>query len=434
MVTSSAAALPYDTETALRAIEPAEAAIPSLFAAAPFRPRIMLWLLASLPLFGQTFHYISVLPPLWALSKAFPVLSLPLIFRLSAYLRFPMTRQVLLSFGWLVLAPSFAAIFYFHESFFTAITAQVKLLPMLYFFSFLALLLTLQPTLSELARSFIILGAVTTGVLILLWALIPDSWYNGSYVFGSEPFFSSDNRGHRIRMTMYFPIIIIFLCYRRAFFERSFRYFMGAAIAFAVTLLIVKTRAMIIGITGVVLIRTILWSSPLARIGLLLCAPFALVAMFSAGYLASTFSTGADSGVAVRAVTAALAGQFLGTSPLRWMFGVGTLSPTSKESLTDYFHHFFFLADIGWLGVVFEYGSLGALLFILLELRGMAFYRRLRAHVEDDFLGALFDYLLYVLLISFVYPPTLTPGETATILAIFVYVWHAGGMKAPSYV
>jgi hypothetical protein len=434
MITSSGAAVSYDIETAPDAAENADAAgIPALFSAAPARPRVMLWLLAVLPLFGQTFHYISVLPPLWALSKAFPVVSLPLMFRLGSYVRFPMTRQVLLSFGWLALSPSVAAIFYFHESFFTAITAQVKLLPILYFFSFLALLLTLQPTLRELARCFIILGAVTTGVLILLWAVIPDSWYNGSYVFGSEPFFSSDNRGHRIRMTMYFPIIMLFFCYRRAFFERSLRYLLGAAIAFAVTLLIVKTRAMIIGITGVVLIRSLLWVRPLTRILLLLCSPFALVSMFSAGYLASTFSTSADSGIAIRGITAAEAGQFLGNSPLRWFFGVGTLSPTSKESLTDYFHHFFFLADIGWLGVVFEYGGLGALLFVLLELRGMAFYRRLRAHVEDDFLGALFDYLLYVLLISFVYPPTLTPGETATILAIFIYVWHLGGMKAQSY-
>jgi hypothetical protein len=404
------------------------AGLAPVFSSAPARPRVIWWLLALLPLFGQTFHYISALVPLWALSKAFPVLSLPGVLRLSGHQRFPMTRQILISLAWLTLLPSFAAVFYFHESFFTSITAQVKLLPILYFFSFLALLFTLQPTLSELQRSFVILGIVVVGTTIVLWAVVPSNWYQESYIIGQAPFLSSDNRGHRIRMSMYFPIIVLFFCYRRAFFERHAGYLLGAVVAFAVTLLIVKTRAMIIGITAVLAINTILWARPLARVGLLLCAPFALTSLFSTGYLATTFSTSPDTGFETRRISAELAIHFLGSEPMRWLFGVGTISPTSTDSLVDYFHHFFFLADITWLGIVFEYGVIGALVFLFFQLRGIFFYRRLRAKLEDDFLGALFDYLVYILLISFFYPPTLTPGETAVILAIFVYVWRAGGL------
>jgi hypothetical protein len=404
------------------------AGLAPVFSSAPARPRVIWWLLALLPLFGQTFHYISALVPLWALSKAFPVLSLPGVLRLSGHQRFPMTRQILISLAWLTLLPSFAAVFYFHESFFTSITAQVKLLPILYFFSFLALLFTLQPTLSELQRSFVILGIVVVGTTIVLWAVVPSNWYQESYIIGQAPFLSSDNRGHRIRMSMYFPIVVLFFCYRRAFFERHAGYLLGAVVAFAVTLLIVKTRAMIIGITAVLAINTILWARPLARVGLLLCAPFALTSLFSTGYLATTFSTSPDTGFETRRISAELAIHFLGSEPMRWLFGVGTISPTSTDSLVDYFHHFFFLADITWLGIVFEYGVIGALVFLFFQLRGIFFYRRLRAKLEDDFLGALFDYLVYILLISFFYPPTLTPGETAVILAIFVYVWRAGGL------
>jgi hypothetical protein len=404
------------------------AGLAPVFSRAPARPRVIWWLLALLPLFGQTFHYISALLPLWALSKAFPVLSLPGVLRLSNHRRFPMTRQILISLAWLTLLPSFAAVFYFHESFFTSIAAQVKLLPILYFFSFLALLFTLQPTLSELERSFVILGVVVVVTLILLWAVVPSKWYQESYIIGQAPFLSSDNRGHRIRMSMYFPIVVLFFCYRRAFFERHAGYLLGAVVAFAVTLLIVKTRAMIIGITAVLAINTILWARPLARVGLLLCAPFALTSLFSTGYLATTFSTSPDTGFETRRISAELAIHFLGSEPMRWLFGVGTISPTSTDSLVDYFHHFFFLADITWLGIVFEYGVIGALVFLFFQLRGIFFYRRLRAKLEDDFLGALFDYLVYILLISFFYPPTLTPGETAVILAIFVYVWRAGGL------
>lgn len=402
------------------------AGLAPVFSNEPARWRVTWWLLALLPLFGQTFHYLSALVPLWALSKALPVISLPAVLRLGGHPRFPMTRQILISFAWLLLVPSFAAVIYFHEGFFTSITAQVKLLPILYFFSFLALLLTLKPTLGELERSFVVLGIIVIAALIVLWAIVPSDWYQESYVIGQSPFFSADNRGHRIRMSMYFPLILLFLCYRRAFLERHVGYLLAALVAFAVTLLIVKTRAMVIGIMGVLIINTFVWSRPLTRLGLLLCAPLALASMFSAGYLATTFSTNATNGFDTRRVTMLLATKFLGSDPVRWLFGVGTISSTSKDNLIDYFHHFFFLADITWLGIVFEYGVLGALLILFFQLRGVFFYRRLRARVDDDFLGALFDYLVYVLLISFFYPPTLTPGETAVILAIFAYIWRAG--------
>lgn len=401
--------------------------IAPVFSADPARGRILGWLAIALPLFGQTFSYMNGLLPLWALSKAFPVLSLPLVLYLMNQARFPMTRQILVSFIWLLLLPSFSAVFYFHEGFFTSITAQVKLLPLLYFFSFLALLLRLQPTLHELERGFIYLAVAVVVALIVLWAVIPGSWYQTSYVVGNSPLFTDDNRGHRIRMSMYFPIIALFFCYRRAYFERSLRYLAYVLVVFAVTLLIVKTRAMVIGIVGVLAINTVRWSRPSVRVGLLVLAPIAFLGIFSVGYLATTFSTSASSGFDVRLVTLQTALQFLGSNPLRWIFGVGTISPTSRDSLIAYFHHFFFLADITWLGIVFEYGLIGALLFLLIEVRGLTFYRRLHAEVEDDFLGALADYLIYVLVISFFYPPTLTPGESAVILAIFAYVWRMGG-------
>lgn len=62
-------------------------------------------------------------------------------------------------------------------------------------------------------------------------------------------------------------------------------------------------------------------------------------------------------------------------------------------------------------------------------MRGIFFYQRLRAQIDDDFLGSLRDYLLYIVLISMFYPPTLTPGETAVILAVFVYIWRIGGLS-----
>ena len=160
----------------------------------------------------------------------------------------------------------------------------------------------------------------------------------------------------------------------------------------------------------------------------MIVAPIALTALFSIDYLSSIFNFSASSGINVRLETASKALSFLGISPLRWFLGVGTLSPTNDESLFTYFNHMFFLADISWLGIVFEYGILGAALLLLYQLRGLAFYFRVRHVTDGVFLSALFDYLLYALMISYLYPLTLSPGETALILAIFVYAertWQA---------
>lgn len=411
---------------------PTEPELAPLFSPALAR-RGVVWLLAGLLLFfGQVFHYIVAVWPLWALSKAFPVISLPAVIALRHYPRFPMTRQILVSWSWLLLVPSFAAGVYFHQTFFTSITAQVKLLPLLYFFSFLAVLLTIKPTLYEIERSFIRLGIVVAGVLIAFWLFIPDSWYSTEYVVGDAPFFSHDHRGNRIRMSMYFPIIALFFCFRRAVFERSLRYLVGAAIFLFVVVFIVKTRAMVIGITGVLVLNVFLWSRPAIRVFLMILVPVLLAAIFSVGYLATTFSADVSTGFDTRAISILLATQFLGDDPMRWIFGVGTISPTSQDSLIAYFHHFFFLADITWLGIVFEYGLIGAVLFLLLSVRGLFLYRRLQTYVEDDFLGSLRDYLIYVLMISPFYPVTLTPGESVVIFAIFVYVWFAGDLDTIS--
>jgi len=384
----------------------------------------MVVLLLLLPLFGQFFHYMKGLPPLWAVSKAFPVISLPLVMFLRGVPHLPMVRQVLITFLWMTVVPSFAAIFYFHQDFFLGLTAQVKLLPMLYFFSFLGLLVKLRPTLEELERAFLVCGAATLVLLVILRVVVPHSWYSSQYAFGSSPLFSLDNRGERIRMPMYFAIIATLFWYRRFLATGRWPLLLAAASGFLLTLTVVKTRAMVVGMAGVFVINALVFASPRRRLLLLLLAPLGLIGLFSFGYLGTMFSTDSSSGFDVRWKTIVKAVSFLGVDPVRWTFGVGTISPVSSDSLFAYFDHFFFLADITWLGILFEYGLIGALLVILYELRGLLFYRRLSAYYASPFLGSLFDYIVYVLLISNLYPPTLSPGETAVILAIFAYVWH----------
>jgi len=389
------------------------------------RPGVMAVLLLVLPFFGQTFHYMKDALPLWAFSKAFPVLSLPMILVLFRYPRMPGARQVLVTFAWCFLVPSIAGIYYFNQDFFIGVTAQVKILPILYFFSFLGTLLVLRPTIRELTVGFLFWGIATYVVLVLLWALVPKAWYSDVYVFGSSPLLSIDSRGLRIRMPMYFGMIALFYCYRRFLDERRLRWLIGALIGAALTLWVVKTRAMVVGVAGVVALASFLAAGPLKRLVVLLIVPLALGGLFSFDYLASMFDTRAGSGFEVRWETALKVVDFLGLDAVRWLFGVGTISPLSSDSLFSYFNHFFFLADVTWLGILFEYGLVGAILIFLYEVRALVFFHRLKWQADGAFLRSLYDYVLYVLLISNLYPPTLSPGETAVILAIFVYVRYS---------
>jgi hypothetical protein len=401
---------------------------------APVRLKTLAILVIVLPLFGQTFSYMKDLLPLWAFSKAFPLLSLPLAGMLLRYPRMPMTRQILLSFFWLVLCPSFAAIFYFRQDFFVGVAAQVKLLPILYFFSFLALLFYVRPSLRELAAAFLGIGAVMCLVLVILWAVVPASQYSAHYVIGSSPLFTTDNRGNRIRMPMYFGIVAVFFCYRHFLREPKLKWFLGAAIGFGLIIALVRTRSTVLGIAAILMINGFIQSRALVRGIMLLVVPLGLAALFSFSYVGSVFSTDSSSGFDVRWETATKAVDFLGVDPLRWLFGVGTISPTSADSLFSFFDHFFFLADITWLGIVFEFGLLGAALVLFFELRGLFFYARIRRKLDSVFLGSLFDYVLYAVLISNLYPLTLTPGESAVIFAIFVYIWETGLNGEPDLV
>jgi len=378
-------------------------------------------LVLPVAMFAGVFSYIKQLPPLWALSKLFPVLTLPLALLLLRWPRPAGARQLLATFAWLLIVPSVIAIWTFQQSFLIGLTAQVKLLPILFFFSFLALLRWWRPTLDEVTATFLVAGALTIAVLVALWLFAPQSWYIAPYDPETSPILSRDNRGNRIRMPMYFALIGVFYCYRRYLAGDGWRWIVPAAAGFALTVLVVRQRTTVIGLAGVVAINMFMAAGPRGRVLLAAAIPLALAGLFSVPYLATVFDTSRASGFDTRWITTVKAIDFLGLNPLAWLFGVGTISPLDRTGLMEYFNHFFFLADIAWLGVVFEYGLVGALLILAIPLRGLWMIRDVRADRDAPFLGALGDYLVFALLTSVFNPLTLAPGEVAIILSLAVY-------------
>jgi hypothetical protein len=83
----------------------------------------------------------------------------------------------------------------------------------------------------------------------------------------------------------------------------------------------------------------------------------------------------------------------------------------------------FFLHDLGWLGVTFEYGAIGVTLILLVH--GVCAYITGRNLGQRSALQrACFDYVLYILITSPVYAITFAPGEVMTCTAIGFYLWH----------
>lgn len=401
---------------------PAATLASSALVARAVRPAMVATLLVPMLMFGQVFHYVKQVMPLWALSKAFPVITLPLALILLGGRRPPGSRQILLSFLWLLIVPSLIATQTFGQDFFRGLTAEVKLLPILYFFSVLGLLRWLSPTPKELFVTFAIAAIGTFVVLVALWLLAPQSAYSTHYVAGDSPLLAVDNRGNRIRLPMYFGLLGIFYCYRRFLARWQLRWFIAAALGFAGVLLLVRMRSTVLGLVGVAAINTFLAASTRMRMAFIALLPFALAGLFSIPYIASVFSTDSSMGFDVRWITTMKSLDFLGNDPLRWIFGVGSLSPLDPAGMMTWFNHFFFLADITWVGVVFEFGLLGALLILMLGLRGLLLLQQARATGDSAALAALQDYLLYALLISEFFPMTMAPGELTLIMAIGVWV------------
>jgi len=383
--------------------------------------RIVL-LIAVLPLFGQTFHYMKDLKPLWALSKAFPLLSLPLILPVLTRQHVPLVGGWLIAFLWLVLVSSFAAMFSFDQNYVLGLTAQVKLLPMLYALSFLGLLLLVRPTSKELLRAFGLCGVLTFATLFLLWALAPQSWYVTSIEYGDAPLLSADDRGNRIRMPMFFAMFVLFALYRRLLAEPEWRTAVLVGVALAIVIGIVRTRAVVLASMATLAIVTLMAAPPRWRVGAIAATVVGALLLLQVPYVQSAFDTSSASGFNVREVTAAKAIAFLGQDPLRWLFGVGTITSLSTGGLATFFNHYFFLADISWLGIVFEFGLVGAAIMVFLLVRTWLFARSVRRTIDSPAVAGMQDYVLFTLIQSPLYSTmTLQPGEIAIIAATFVY-------------
>jgi hypothetical protein len=377
-------------------------------------------LICILPLFAQSFYYLLPVAPLYYLSKVWPVLMLPAA-------AWALTRLQLQSrtiyVVWLAYALGLTPLISMMQlgaGFFDALTTTVKVWPFTYYFSLLGVLCWLRPTARQIERAVLGLGAATFVLMAVLWVLVPASWYTVDAT-NSKFFIFEFERGNRIYMPMFFGYLLLFCLARRL--SSRMRITTGAVIAtgFALLLWINKQRT---SIGGAALVVAVAACPARWRVLAFLAGALGLGAAtaFTLAGPASGVVDSLGSSLSVRQQSLLAAITYLGDDPLRWLFGVGATTRFSSVTLSDIFKsEQFYLADIGWVGVIFEFGILGALLVAAVYGTGLVVTMRAGAG-GDPFMQALSSYVLFIIVTSAIYSVVFTPGELATVVAMSEYL------------
>lgn len=394
-----------------------------------------------LPFFAQVFHYLNELPPPYFLSKAWPFLMFPLSLYGAIRLRLPGRNLFLLLLAYLLGFTPLISIIQLGNGLLDALATTVKAWPFTYYFA-LAGLLSLLALPPERVRAVCLsYGIATFVLLVLLYTLAPRSWFVTDPINGKLLQYDTD-RGRRVYMSMFFGMIFIFYLGRSFVMERRpFRLFL-IPVCLLIQVLTYKQRTAILMAVLVTAYGIVMSLPGRARrfaigIGIAMMVPMlvmvaAKLGLFGgAGWDSMEQSLGGS--LSVRQNSSAIAVRYLGDHTMRWIFGVGATTRFGSVTLADIFGYSqFFISDLGWLGVVFEYGLTGAILVLMVHVWAFVFTARRGMAARDPFALAVSDYVLYLLLTSAVYSLVLQPGELGVALALVVYATSASQPAVPA--
>ena len=399
-----------------RVLDLAKRGAPKADACPRSAPTILVLALAA-PLFCESFQYVVDCPPLYALTKAWPFLMLPVSVLAAATVRLAYKPLLLAAFAWSVGAAALVGVFQLGNSGIGAFAPTLKVWAILNGLSFVGVLAWLKPSPRQVERVIATLGAFTFAAMAIIWLVTPTSVYVGT--IESTKVFLHDERGYRLNAPMMFGVLAIFLANRSFWSSPKLWKALSVAAAFALLVMIYKTRVLILGAAGVVVLGAALSAKrpPLALA--LLGAIFLVGAVPLWGYLHSdALSKSLGGSLSIRQIEFGKAVDFLNAAPWRWVTGVGSATRVGDVTLAEIVGtNFFFPSDLGWLGVTFEYGLIGAGLFLALHL--FALKLGWKAVIASGLAGAaVFDYALFLILVSPVTSVALAPGEMASCLAL----------------
>ncbi|EHL96958.1 hypothetical protein HMPREF9946_04490 [Acetobacteraceae bacterium AT-5844] len=373
------------------------------------------WLLS---LFFQIFHYKVEAGPLYALSKGWPILAAPLTLYGMFTLRLPDGPLYLVLLAYTLGFTPVLSLVYFPVGLVDALLSSIKAWPLTYYFAVPAALVLLRPSEREIRRAAVTFGIATFAVMWLLWVTIPASRFQPT-VAGANLFSWDEGRGMYIRMPMMLAELTIFWMGERLVRERKLWQLAVLVGAIASMVIIYKAR-LPTGVTIIVLTMIMVFRLPanwlwgLAAVGML---PFVAIVIIYGPGVPELLGHIFDESLFIRLRSVVIAWDWITGSPFRLLLGSGSISSFSELTLADVFGSAdFWLTDIGWLGVLMEYGMIGTGMIVYIHYR--AFRTALAVRNGNAFRAALADYVLFEILCSAIYSVMYAPGGVVTTAAL----------------
>jgi hypothetical protein len=236
---------------------------------------------------------------------------------------------------------------------------------------------------------------------------------------------------------MFLGTLALFLCGRYAMATPGRRWLLLLIpLAMLAQVLIYKQRVVIAGTAAIIgLAILIMMPSRLRRLGIIGALVVGAIGLFVLvnGALTAGLDQSLGNSLSIRQNSFSLAIEYVAQDLLRLVFGVGSVTRHSAVTMADLFGDAsFYLADIGWAGILFEYGAIGTGLIAAVHVGAAVITWSNARLLGDPLSAALFDYVLYILLTSSVYSVMFLPGEVATVTALSAYLVHYRNGALPS--
>jgi hypothetical protein len=389
--------------------------------------RITAIALANVFLF-QTFYYVNDFPPGYYFEK----LILPLTGMALAGLFFvPQNKDRFLSSGgWLTIL--FAAYFFFtgclaaylfyRQSPALTISSQVKVLAFFYFFAAYYLARFLRPSGKTLFYSIVI-----PGVILAVLYIIVDKTVNVAALQSPDSnTFILDSKGYRIVYPSAIVITAFFACLHYVRYTMSFVAILAMFAIGYFLVVVFKQRFELLSVilASLLAIAGKRWSSVIVAAFTLLCVGSLAIAAYFRSQILSTLDQ--DTSWTDRVRQSDYVFSLFTESPLTIPIGVGKMSEVGDFGYKEMLGFYFTTSDIGWVGMLHEYGVVGTFLIAIMVV---VLYKAVpHAHQLDNFYTAITanafrSYIQMSLFISVLSPRFMySSGIYFSILGYCVYL------------
>lgn len=313
----------------------------------------------------QSFYYLDAVPSLYLFSKVgIPLLGAVVVLFLlnSFFIRIEIWLMVLAYFSLAIVAAVRANVVY-GQAIELGFLAQIKLLNVVSFF--LILYFFMYSGLSErrLEVCIFFLGFISLVFYCSLYILVPKSYMD---IFDAFTAYSS-SKGERWMVPYhhvlfaYYLVLARWLVLRKAGFRQSVFDLFFVGLFFGYMVVFFQQKMLLAAILAVTILSFLFFCSFLNRVVIVFLGGVFALFLFYLKFdsFVDLFNFRVDSlGIRARTIST-IYSAYIGANVFDLLFGYGGLSSLGYKTLQDFYGVNFWLSDVGYVGIFFEYGLLG---------------------------------------------------------------------------